>query len=69
MNGKKPKKSPEQLRAERRRGRWQAFLGPLITLTSIVASIAMLMYMLKSCSEAPPRVPTIRQTPPAPAPR
>lgn len=69
MNGPVPKKILEELRAQRRRKRWQAFLTPLITLTSIVASVAMLMYMLKSCSQAPPRMPTIRQVPPAPPPR
>lgn len=69
MNRPAPKKSPEELRAKRRHERWKAFLTPLITLTSIVASVAMLMYMLKSCSEAPPRVPTIRQVPPAHPPR
>ena len=69
MNGSSPKKSLEEWKAERRRARWNAFLTPLITMISIVASVGMLMYMLRSCSEGPPRVPTIRQMPPQPPPR
>jgi len=51
MNGSTPKKSPEESRAERRRERWRAFLTPLITMGSIVASVAMLMALIRNCSE------------------
>ena len=68
MNGSKPKKSLEQLKAERHRARWKAFLTPLIMLTSIVASVAMLMALIKNCSERAPRLPTIRPIPPVSTP-
>ena len=69
MNGSTSKKSLEEWKAQRRRARWQAFLTPLITLGSIVISVSMLMYMIKSCSERPPRLPITRPVPPASAPR
>ena len=69
MNGSTSKKSLEEWKAQRRRARWQAFLTPLITLGSIVISVGMLMYMIKSCSERPPRLPAIRPMPPQSAPR
>ena len=64
MNVPTPKKSLEELKAERRRGRWKAFLNPLITLVSIVGSVAMLMAILKSCSSE--RFPAPQKTPLAP---
>jgi hypothetical protein len=57
MNGATPKKSPEELRAERRHQRWKAFLNPFITLTSLVASVALLMFFIKTCSERFPGTP------------
>lgn len=51
MGGPGEKKSLEELRAERRRERWKAFFTPLIYMGSIVISVAMLMALIKSCSE------------------
>ncbi len=69
MNGSKPKKNLEEWKAQRRRERWNAFLTPLITLGSIVVSVAMLMYLIKSCGERSRRLPTVRPMPPQSAPR
>jgi hypothetical protein len=61
-----------ELRARRRSERWSAFLRPFITLASIVISVSLLMYMIKSCNERNPQNPGIRTpiqrmpTPPAP---
>jgi len=52
-----PKKTPEELREERRRARWKAFLNPLITMASLVGSVALAMYIIKSCSERLPPAP------------
>jgi hypothetical protein len=57
MNGSTSKKSPEQIREERRRERWKALIIPWVYLGSIVASIAMFMAFLKSCSERFPQIP------------
>lgn len=57
MSDSTPKKSLEELRAERRRERWKAFLNPLITMASLVGSVALVMYMIKSCSERFPQAP------------
>ncbi len=57
MDTPTPKKTPEEVRAERRRERWKAFLNPLITMASIVGSVALVMYMIKSCSERFPPAP------------
>jgi len=57
MSDSTPKKSLEELRAERRRERWKAFLNPLITMVSLVGSVALVMYMIKSCSERFPQAP------------
>ena len=51
MSDSTPKNSLEEFRAERRRERWKAFLNPLITMASIVGSVALVMYMIKICSE------------------
>jgi len=57
MNDPELQERLEKLKAKRRRERWQAFLSPLITLGSIVVSVGMVMYMLKSCSERFPQMP------------
>lgn len=57
MDNSTPKKSLEELRAERRRERWKAFWNPFITMASLVGSVALVMYMLKSCSERFPQAP------------
>jgi hypothetical protein len=44
----------EELKRTRRRDRWRAFLRPLITLASIVISIGLLMFIMKSCQEHRP---------------
>jgi hypothetical protein len=45
------KKGTEEIKAERRRERWKAFLTPWITMGSIVASVAMIMALIKSCRD------------------
>ena len=50
-----PKKSLEELREERRRARWKAFWNPIIVLTSIVTSVAMLMFFARTCRERFPQ--------------
>jgi hypothetical protein len=50
-------KTPDELRAQRRRERWQAFFTPWIYLGSIVGSVAMLMALIKSCGERFPQAP------------
>lgn len=57
MNGSPSKKSLEELKEERRRERWKAFFTPLIYMGSIVVSVAMIMAMIKSCSERFPPSP------------
>lgn len=57
MNDPELQERLEKLKAKRWRERWQAFLTPLITLGSIVVSVGMVMYMLKSCSERFPQMP------------
>ena len=61
-----------ELREMRRRERWSAFLRPLITLASIVISVSLLMYMIKSCGERNPQGPgprlPIQRMPEPPAP-
>lgn len=57
MNDPELQERLEELKAKRRRERWRAFLSPLITLGSIVVSVGMVMYMLKSCSERFPKMP------------
>ena len=62
-----------ELRARRRRERWSAFLTPLITLTSIVVSVSLLMFFIKTCSERYPQNPggprlPIQRMPDQPAP-
>lgn len=44
-----------ELKARRRRERWSAFMTPFITLTSIVVSVSLLMYLVKSCGERYPQ--------------
>jgi hypothetical protein len=49
-----------ELRAKRRSDRWKALLTPFITLASIVISVSLLMYMIKSCQERNPQAPAPR---------
>ena len=44
-----------ELKERRRRERWGALLKPFITLASIVISVSLLMYMIKSCGERYPQ--------------
>lgn len=41
----------EQIRERRRRERWQAFLTPIIVMGSVVGSVAMIMALVKTCSD------------------
>jgi hypothetical protein len=63
-----PPKTLEEIQAERRRQRWGYFWTPFITLTSVVSSVAMLMFLVRSCQErnlpgfiVPPTSPLHRQ--------
>jgi len=49
--GPASKKTPEEIRDERRRERWRAILTPWITMGSVVASVAMIMALIKNCSD------------------
>ncbi len=42
---------------ERRRERLKAFFTPLIYMISIVGSVALIMALIKSCSERFPQTP------------
>jgi hypothetical protein len=54
MGGTVSKKTPEEIREERRRERWRAILTPWITMGSVVASVAMIMALIKNCSDRLP---------------
>lgn len=56
MDDQRPK-TLEEIKEERRRERWNAFFTPFITLASIVASVGMLMFLIKTCSERFPQAP------------
>jgi hypothetical protein len=43
------------LQKRRRRERWSAFLKPLISLTAIVGSIGLLMFVLRTCAPREPQ--------------
>ena len=66
MNAPKSNRSPEEIeeiKAQRRRERWNAFLTPFITLASIVISVSLLMFYIKTCSERYSQNPGIPRTP------
>jgi hypothetical protein len=50
----------EEIKAQRRRERWNALLTPFITLASIVISVAMLMFFIQTCQERSPQKPDLR---------
>jgi hypothetical protein len=52
-----------EMKARRRRERWSAFLTPFITLMSIVLSVSLLMYLIKSCGERNPQSPGVPRVP------
>jgi hypothetical protein len=56
------KKDPilEEIKAQRRRERWNALLTPFITLASIVISVGMLMFLIQTCQERNPQQPGLR---------
>jgi hypothetical protein len=57
MDNSPSKKSLEEIKEERRRARWNAFLTPIITLASLVASVGLLMFILRACKERFPQIP------------
>ena len=61
MDGPAEKKSLEEIRLERRRERWRAFLIPLITMGSMVGSVVIIMALIKSCSERSPQSPQLQE--------
>lgn len=63
------KMSPEELKAKRRRERWNALLTPFITLASIVLSVSMLMFLIKACNERMAQKPAMPPRPFQQAPR
>jgi hypothetical protein len=64
MNPPSPKKSLEEFKEERRRERWNAFWTPFLTLASVVSSVAMLMFLVKTCQERNLPIPTLPPTSP-----
>jgi len=65
----------EEMKARRRRERWNALLTPFITLASIVVSVSLLMYLIRSCGErnaqnpGVPRLPMQRMPSPPDSPK
>lgn len=49
----KPKTMAE-IKAQRRRERWKAFFTPFIYMGSIVGSVALIMALMKTCSQRLP---------------
>jgi hypothetical protein len=49
MNRPPPPELLEEMKRRQRRQRWSAFLTPLITLGSVVGSIGLLMFFLRTC--------------------
>jgi hypothetical protein len=56
MDSERPK-TPEEIRAERRRERLKAFFTPWIYMGSIVASVALMMALIRTCAERFPSPP------------
>lgn len=56
MEPEKPK-TPAEIQAERRRERWKAFFTPWIYMGSIVASVALIMALIRTCSGRFPQAP------------
>jgi hypothetical protein len=52
-----------EIKARRRRERWNALLTPFITLASIVVSVSMLMFLIQTCQERNPQSPGIPRLP------
>lgn len=50
----------EEIKAQRRRERWNALLTPFIMLASIVISVGMLMFLIQTCQERNPQKPGFR---------
>jgi len=51
----------EEFKRRRRRERRSAFLTPLITLASIVVSIGLLMFIIRTCEQRVPHNPLFQQ--------
>ena len=58
-----PPRTLEDIKAERRRQRWNYFLTPFIAMASIVFSIGMLMFFGKSCQDRIPADAPFRTNP------
>lgn len=70
--GREPEPPQDEIQQEinrrRRQARWNAFLTPMITLASIVISIGLLMFFIRTCQERFPAAPRFRQASPKPFP-
>jgi len=58
----------EEIQRRRQQARWNAFLTPIITLASIVISIGLLMFFIKTCQERFPAAPRFYEAPKRPSP-
>jgi len=58
----------EEIRRRQQQARWNAFLTPMITLASIVISIGLLMFFIRTCQERFPEAPRFYETPKRPSP-
>lgn len=56
MDAERPK-TAEEIRAERRRVRWKAFFIPWIYMGSILASVALIMALIRTCAQRFPQTP------------
>lgn len=57
----------EEIQRRRQQARWNAFLTPIITLASIVISIGLLMFFIKTCQERFPAAPRFYEAPKKPS--
>jgi len=58
----------EEIRRRRQQARWNAFFTPIITLASIVISIGLLMFFIRTCQERFPVAPRFKDAPKKPSP-
>ena len=59
----------EEIKRRRQQARWNAFLTPIITLASIVISIGLLMFFIRTCQQRFPAAPRFNDAPKKLAPK
>jgi len=59
----------EEIKRRRQQARWNAFLTPIITLASIVISIGLLMFFIRTCQQRFPAAPRFYDAPKKPSPK